>query len=75
MAEDLDSLRRKLLEQISRPVLWTACVRTMVDRGVTRMVECGPGRVLSGLIKRIDKSVDTASLGSAEGLDDALGGG
>ncbi len=75
VAEDLDSLRRKLLEQISRPVLWTACVRTMVDRGVTRMVECGPGRVLSGLIKRIDKSVDTASLGSAEGLDDALGGG
>jgi [acyl-carrier-protein] S-malonyltransferase len=74
VAEDVDALRRKLLEQISSPVLWTACVRAMAERGVTRMIECGPGRVLGGLIKRIDKSIDTAALGSIDGLRDALGG-
>jgi [acyl-carrier-protein] S-malonyltransferase len=73
VAGDLGELRRKLLEQIPRPVLWTACVQTMVSRGVRRMVECGAGRVLSGLIKRIDKSVDVVSLSSLEGLQSALG--
>lgn len=73
-AGDVEALRRKLLEQISSPVLWTACVRAMADRGITRMVECGPGRVLGGLIKRIDRSVDTKALGSLEGLREALGG-
>ena len=74
VAGDVDALRRKLLEQISSPVLWTACVRAMADQGVTRMVECGPGRVLGGLIKRIDKSLDTAALGTLDGLRSALQG-
>lgn len=73
VAADLDELRRKLLEQISRPVLWTACVQTMVQQGITSMVECGPGRVLAGLIKRIDKSVETHNVGSLDGLNSALG--
>lgn len=75
VAADLDELRRKLLEQISQPVQWTACVQTMVERGVDRLIECGPGRVLSGLVKRIDKSVATAALGSLDGLNAALGRG
>lgn len=73
VAEDVAAVRRKLLEQISRPVLWTDCVRTMAGRGVTAMVECGPGRVLGGLIKRIDKSIDARSLGTLDGLREALG--
>jgi [acyl-carrier-protein] S-malonyltransferase len=72
VAPDLATLRRHLLEQISHPVLWTACVRTMVSRGVDRLVECGPGKVLGGLIKRIDKSVNTAQLGTLDGLRAAL---
>lgn len=72
VAGDVESLRRKLLEQISQPVLWTGCVRTMVSQGVDVMAECGPGRVLAGLIKRIDKSVDTLGLGSLDGLNAAL---
>ena len=55
-------------------MLWTACVQTMVQRGVDRMVECGAGRVLAGLIKRIDKSVNVAALGSLDGLREALEG-
>ncbi len=72
VAADVDELRRKLLAQIAEPVLWTACVRAMVDRGVDRFAECGAGRVLGGLIKRIDKSVDVAGLGTLDGLHSAL---
>lgn len=72
VAADSDEVRRKLLAQMSQPVLWTACVQAMVSRGVDQMVECGAGRVLSGLIKRIDKSVNTFSIGSLEGLHSAL---
>ena len=68
VAGDVVDLRRKLLAQISQPVLWTACVQAMASRGVTRMIECGAGRVLCGLIKRIDKTVDTSALGSLDGL-------
>jgi [acyl-carrier-protein] S-malonyltransferase len=73
-APDVDALRHKLLAQISQPVLWTACVRTMASRRVTRLVECGPGRVLSGLIKRIEPAVTMSALGSLDGLRQALAG-
>jgi [acyl-carrier-protein] S-malonyltransferase len=45
----------------------------MVQAGVSRLVECGPGRVLGGLVKRIDKSVETVSAGTLGGLHEALG--
>ena len=73
VATDIGELRRKLLVQISQPVLWTSCVQMMVSRGVGRIVECGAGRVLCGLIKRIDKSVDAIGIGTLEGLCSALG--
>lgn len=72
VTDDVSVIRRKLLEQISQPVLWTACVEAMAARGVTRLVECGPGRVLSGLIKRIDKSLTTDPLGTLDGMRAAL---
>jgi [acyl-carrier-protein] S-malonyltransferase len=72
VATDTDELRNKLLQQISRPVLWTSCVQTMVGHGVTRLAECGPGRVLAGLVKRIDKNVEALNLGSLDGFDAAL---
>jgi [acyl-carrier-protein] S-malonyltransferase len=74
VAEDVEALRAKLLAQISQPVLWTACVQAMAGRGVTRLAECGPGRVLAGLVKRIDRNVEALSLGSLEGLEAALAG-
>lgn len=73
VAGSVDDLRQKLLAQISQPVLWTGCVQAMAGMGVSRMVECGPGRVLAGLIKRIDKSIATDSVGSLDGLRGALG--
>lgn len=73
IAATVAELREKLLAQISQPVRWTGCVRTMAESGVTRLVECGPGRVLAGLIKRIDKSLTTDSLGTLDGTREALG--
>jgi [acyl-carrier-protein] S-malonyltransferase len=72
VAASVRELRQKLLEQMARPVLWTACVQAMAGRGVDRLVECGPGRVLSGLVKRIDKSLEAESIGSLDGLRGAL---
>jgi [acyl-carrier-protein] S-malonyltransferase len=71
-AVDVDALRRKLLAQISQPVLWTTCVRAMTSRGITRLVECGAGRVLSGLVKRIEPGAGVAALCTLDGLREAL---
>ncbi len=73
IAPDLDTLRAKLMAQIAEPVLWTRCAESMVAAGITRLLECGPGKVLSGLVRRIDKSVQAESLGTLDGLRAALG--
>lgn len=51
-----DDLRRELAEQLIRPVRWQASVEYILAQGVTQFIEFGPGRVLSGLIRRIDRS-------------------
>ena len=63
---DVVDARRLLIEQLTSPVRWTACVRTMIDRGVTELVELGPGSVLTGLMKRIDKTAKARAVGKAE---------
>ena len=55
-------IRALLVEQIFSPVRWTACVQAMMGRGVERMVECGPGQVLGGLNRRIDKSLSSYTI-------------
>ena len=59
---DPEKIRSLLVEQIYSPVQWTSCVQAMTGAGVTRVVECGPGKVLSGLNRRIDKSLSSFSL-------------
>ncbi len=59
---DPETIRGLLVEQIYSPVQWTRCVQTMLDAGVRNSVECGPGKVLSGLARRIDKSIECYSL-------------
>jgi [acyl-carrier-protein] S-malonyltransferase len=58
-------LRAELLDHICAPVQWVATVEAMLAAGVTRVIEVGPGRVLSGLIRRINRDV---ALGDAETL-------
>ena len=68
---NLDELRTNLLGQIAEPVLWSSCVTKMVELGVTEFVECGPGSVLAGLIRRISKATPTIGLGTPDGLQSA----
>ena len=62
--DDLDAIRGALVRQLYLPVQWTGCVQALAARGVGRLGECGPGQVLAGLVKRIDKSLDTRALGT-----------
>lgn len=62
--DDLDGIRDALMRQLYLPVQWTGCVQALAARGVTRIAECGPGKVLAGLVKRIDKSLDARALGT-----------
>ncbi len=57
-----------LTKQIDHPVLWTGCVDTLLKDGVTAFVEPGPGRVLSGLLKRISEEAKSFSVEGAEGV-------
>lgn len=54
-----DVIVNELLEQVYSPVLWEDNVRKLLDLGVTTFIECGPGKVLSGLVKKVDRSVQT----------------
>jgi len=68
VAETGDESREALIRQVSSPVRWLESVREMIDQGVNIFVEVGPGKVLSGLLRQIDRSVrcfgveDSASL-------------
>jgi [acyl-carrier-protein] S-malonyltransferase len=66
---DADAARRLLVEQLTSPVRWTACMRTMLDAGITRFRELGPGSVLTGLWRRVDRGVDCAAVGGAADLE------
>ncbi len=57
-----------LIRQVTSPVLWEDSVKVMIKRGVTAFVELGPGKVLAGLIKRIDKQPTAVSFGAPENL-------
>jgi [acyl-carrier-protein] S-malonyltransferase len=69
-----EEIRASLVKQLHTPVYWAATVRTLIAAGATRIVECGPGKVLTALNRRIDKSRDLKMLAleDAQSLDDAL---
>ena len=59
---DPDRIRAALYEQAFGPVRWVDCVRAIQSRGVTTLVECGPGKVLMGLVKRIDPALQSGAV-------------
>lgn len=69
---DPRQLRDLLVQQIYSPVQWTACVQSMIDGGISRLVECGPGKVLSGLNRRIDKRLQSFNIEQPDALAAAL---
>ena len=72
VASDLADLREKLLEQIARPVQWTRSMQAMIDSGADQFVECGAGKVLAGLIKRIDRKMPVHNIESPDAFEAAL---
>ncbi len=69
---DPEAIRRALVRQLHAPVLWVDSVRRMISDGVTLFVEAGPGKVLAGLGRRIDRSVPTLAVHDPESLGQAL---
>ncbi len=69
---DAGDIRAKLSVQVYSPVLWVRTVRAMIDAGATRIVECGPGKVLAGLVRRIDRGTAVAHVDDHESLQRAL---
>jgi len=61
-----------LVEQVTASVRWIECVQALVGQGVTRMVEVGPGKALSGMVKRIDRSVEVWNVEDPASLDKTL---
>ncbi len=66
--EDAGRYRELLVEQLTAPVKFTQAARELIGKGVTVFVEVGPGNVLSGLLKRIDRSVRTVSVSNMQEL-------
>ena len=61
-SSNIDEIKSKLVEQLYKPVLWTSAVQKMKELGVEKLIEAGPGKVLSGLTRRIDKSLSGSAI-------------
>lgn len=72
-ASSVAELVENLLAQLYSPVLWTDSVQSMVDQGIESTVECGPGKVLSGLNKKVHRPLAVAAINEPAGLEKALG--
>lgn len=73
MSSDPVAIRERLVQQLYSPVHWVGTVQTMVMQGIKRIVECGPGKVLTGLNKRIVKEIDALAVYDPASLEAALG--
>ena len=70
--EGVEAIAQALVQQLYQPVQWTSCVQALAAAGVERVAECGPGKVLSGLVKRIDKSLQARPLATPADFAGAL---
>jgi [acyl-carrier-protein] S-malonyltransferase len=70
--KDADDMRSRLAQQVHRPVRWVDTINAMVANGATSVIECGPGKVLAGLVRRINRGTPAATIDSLSGLQKAL---
>ena len=66
---DIKNIRQNILNQLENPVLWSATIMKMVKNGMTEFIEVGPGKVLNGLNRRINKNIITHNFDKMENLD------
>ena len=69
---DADDIRTRLSRQVYSPVQWVTTVNAMIAGGATSFTECGPGKVLAGLCKRIDRKTPTSFIDNSDSLQKAL---
>lgn len=69
LAADLPTLKANLLSHLYSPVLWSQSISELVQQGAGTFIECGPGKVLSGLNKRIDKTVKSYAMSDLESMN------
>jgi [acyl-carrier-protein] S-malonyltransferase len=69
---DPETIKALMLEQIYSPVKWVDCVNQLKNNGATTLIECGPGKVLSGLTKRIDREITSLATDSVADFTAAL---
>ena len=72
VSHSVETIRDALVRQLYLPVRWSECVQLLAAHGTTHVFECGPGKVLTGLVKRIDKSLDARAIGAPADFDAAL---
>lgn len=71
-AESAESIKQNLAAQLYRPVRWVETIHGIMGQGITMQVECGPGRVLTGLAKRIDRQLELFDIGDRATLQATL---
>jgi [acyl-carrier-protein] S-malonyltransferase len=69
-----EAIKDALVRQASSPVRWVETIRAMRAQGVTHVLECGPGKALAGMVKRIDREAQTGSLNDRTSIEKALQG-
>ena len=72
LRSEASAIKQALAGQLYQPVRWVETIEFMSKKGITRIVECGPGKVLCGLIKRINRDIGTYPVFDPESLDKAL---
>ncbi len=72
VAANDDEIRKLLARQISEPVRWVETINSMQEAGVNQLIECGPGKVLCGLSRRINRDIGCIPLISQESINEAL---
>jgi [acyl-carrier-protein] S-malonyltransferase len=70
---DVNAIRDALVRQLYNPVRWTETVELIAEKGITQLLEIGPGKVLTGLTKRISKEMNAAAVNDIASLNAALG--
>jgi len=69
---DANDIRSRLSKQVYGPVQWVTTINAMVDGGAATIIECGPGKVLAGLCRRIHKGTPVSFIDSSDSLQIAL---